>query len=295
MSGQAVLTHAPKRKVARRKVASHESVQPPNSGESGQPLNIPENAGAYLISTQLVPGELTVHPTLLGLAAPSVSEDAELEESIRKHGILQPLIVNSQKQILDGARRHGKAVKLELQTVPVIVDDRTDAVAVALSTALTRRHLNKGQRALYIFKLHNGGDKLSSRQLERRYGLCDTLFDQLNTMHKNSSDEEWAAIVAGIEAEDGSLAAQYLGYLGRLPSKGKPRTPDRVLKQRGRLMASIKSYTKHWECLEDKAQDAFISTLVKTLAAASPAMSLRLEEAFKRINTTNPAKEVSRQ
>ena len=172
----------------------------------------------------------------------------------------------------------------------MIFDDRVDAVAVALSTALSRRHLSQGQRALYIFKLHrdlNGvrsvdqpEPDLSFRELERRYGLADTLFVNLNTMRKGSSAEEWAAIVGKIESGASSLTQEYKGFAGRAVTKDQPRPPARIDKQAARSLVAIKTFSKHWDHLSLEEQTNFVLRLVKTVAGNSPDMAAVIEKAF---------------
>jgi ParB family chromosome partitioning protein len=82
-----------------------------------------------------------------------------LMESIRKHGILQPLLVQERAgggyELIAGERRYRAAQSLELESVPVIVcslDDR-DAWAVALVENLQREDLNPVEETKGILKL----------------------------------------------------------------------------------------------------------------------------------------------
>ncbi len=71
----------------------------------------------------------------------------ELAESIKQHGILQPLVVTKEKdnfQLIAGERRLKAAELLNLETVPVIVKDVSDRDKLELSIIenIQRRDLN---------------------------------------------------------------------------------------------------------------------------------------------------------
>ena len=72
----------------------------------------------------------------------------ELSESIREHGVLQPLIVRpllgGEYQLIAGERRYRAAMLAQVATVPVIIREVSDmqAMEVALVENLQRRDLN---------------------------------------------------------------------------------------------------------------------------------------------------------
>ena len=72
----------------------------------------------------------------------------ELSESIREHGVLQPLIVRpllgGEYQLIAGERRYRAAMLAQVATVPVIIREFSDmqAMEVALVENLQRRDLN---------------------------------------------------------------------------------------------------------------------------------------------------------
>jgi ParB family chromosome partitioning protein len=97
---------------------------------------------------------------------------ATLSESIRKHGILEPIIVrprDGQFEIVAGERRFQAAVQVGLEQVPVTVrdlDDRT-TMEVALSENLEREDLSPIEVALsfsdYLTKFGTTQDELAQR------------------------------------------------------------------------------------------------------------------------------------
>lgn len=79
---------------------------------------------------------------------------AELAESIRKHGLLQPILVRSKPmggyEIIAGERRWRASRMAELRTVPVVIRemDEREAAEVALIENLQREDLNAVEEAL---------------------------------------------------------------------------------------------------------------------------------------------------
>jgi ParB-like chromosome segregation protein Spo0J len=70
------------------------------------------------------PRTLKGHPSNDALFGPADSDlDPQFLESIRIAGILTPLVVRPDNLILSGHRRHAAALRLELKTVPVVVDE----------------------------------------------------------------------------------------------------------------------------------------------------------------------------
>ena len=72
----------------------------------------------------------------------------ELADSIREHGVLQPLLVRpmlgGEYQLIAGERRYRAAMMAEVSTVPVVIRELSDleAMAIALVENLQRRDLN---------------------------------------------------------------------------------------------------------------------------------------------------------
>jgi len=97
---------------------------------------------------------------------------ATLGESIRKHGILEPIIVRPRDdrfEIVAGERRFQAAVQLGLEEVPVTIrdlDDRT-AMEVSLSENLEREDLSPIEVAVsfsdYLTKFETTQDELAQR------------------------------------------------------------------------------------------------------------------------------------
>lgn len=86
---------------------------------------------------------------------------AELAESVRQHGIIQPLVVtrsgDGRFRLIAGERRLRAARKAELKKVPIVVRDEADSektLAIALIENIQREDLNAIDEALAYQQLH---------------------------------------------------------------------------------------------------------------------------------------------
>lgn len=117
----------------------------------------------------------SVQPSLLQPRA-TFTEDqlAELVESIREHGIIQPLIVRKsggKHELIAGERRWRAAAILGLSTVPVIVKQASDrdVLEMALIENLQRENLSALEEAAGYMRLKNEF-KLKQDEIARRVG-----------------------------------------------------------------------------------------------------------------------------
>ncbi len=98
----------------------------------------------------------------------------ELMESIREHGIIQPLIVrpaNGKLELIAGERRWRAAVKLQLETVPVIEREATDqgVLEMALIENIQRENLDPMEEATGYVRLSREYG-LTQEEIARRVG-----------------------------------------------------------------------------------------------------------------------------
>lgn len=130
----------------------------------------------------IAPDELTPfaqHPFQL-------REDAsmdELTESVRVYGVLSPLLARPRGEgyeLVSGHRRRAAAIKLDLQTVPVLVRKMSDdeAVILMVDSNLQRENLLPSEKAFaYKMKLdalkHQG--KATSRQIVGKSESADCI------------------------------------------------------------------------------------------------------------------------
>ncbi|MDB5085524.1 MAG: noc [Bacilli bacterium] len=112
----------------------------------------------------------------------------ELSQTIRTHGIIQPIVVRRAGQgyeLIAGERRLRAAIKIGLSTVPAIVRDLTDAQAasVALIENLQREGLTPVEEAIaynQLLTLHG----LTQESLAQRLGKGQsTIANKLRLLH----------------------------------------------------------------------------------------------------------------
>ena len=102
----------------------------------------------------------------------------ELAESIKQHGIIQPLIVRQladKYEIIAGERRYKAATLAGLSTVPVIVTNLSDAKSaeVALVENIQRKNLSSIEEAL-SYKRKIDKDNLTQEPLAKLLGLSQS-------------------------------------------------------------------------------------------------------------------------
>lgn len=102
----------------------------------------------------------------------------ELAESIKQHGIIQPLIVRQladKYEIIAGERRYKAATLAGLSTVPIIVTNLSDAKSaeVALVENIQRKNLSSIEEAL-SYKRKIDKDNLTQEQLAKLLGLSQS-------------------------------------------------------------------------------------------------------------------------
>ncbi len=99
---------------------------------------------------------------------------AELVESIRERGIIQPLIVRKtgdKYELIAGERRWRAATELKLAEAPVIIRQASDVevLELALIENLQREDLNAIEEAMAYSRLHNDFN-LTQEDISRRVG-----------------------------------------------------------------------------------------------------------------------------
>ena len=114
------------------------------------------------------------------------NEDAleELSESIKEHGIIQPLLVQREKdyyKIIAGERRWRAAKKAGLKEVPVIIKDYTEQqiVEISLIENIQREDLNPIEEAMAYKKLSEEfklkQDEVAERVSKSRVAITNSM------------------------------------------------------------------------------------------------------------------------
>lgn len=141
----------------------------------------------------------------------------ELVESIKEHGVIQPLIVSKTSsgwQLIAGERRLRSAKLAGLNTVPAIVREMNEQkkMEVALIENLQRKNLNVLETAFAYQKLIDEfnltQEQLSKRVAKSRSAVANTLriltvIDEVKEAIKNGHiSEGHARVLAGLPKED---------------------------------------------------------------------------------------------
>ena len=99
----------------------------------------------------------------------------ELSISIKKHGILQPLLVekvtDDEYRIIAGERRYRASCLADIKTIPVIVKEfsNLDRMEIAVTENVQRENLNPLEEAMaYYYLISEGG--LSQEEVSERIG-----------------------------------------------------------------------------------------------------------------------------
>jgi len=116
---------------------------------------------------------------------------AMLAESIKEHGLIQPIIVQKDKddyRIIAGERRWRAAKKANLKEVPVVVMELTDSAVLEISLIenIQRQDLNPIEEANAYRRLINDF-KITQEELARKVGKSRTSIT--NTIRLTNLDE----------------------------------------------------------------------------------------------------------
>ena len=129
---------------------------------------------------------------------------AELAESIKHHGIIQPLILmkeNDDYVIIAGERRWRAAKMVGLKEVPAIIMDVTDkeVLEISLIENIQRQDLNPIEEALAYKKLIDNF-KFTQEELSKRIGKCRTAITNCMRL-MNLDDRVKEYIIQGVLSE----------------------------------------------------------------------------------------------
>jgi ParB family chromosome partitioning protein len=224
----------------------------------------------------------------------------QLAESIKQHGILEPLLVRPEAQgkyqLIAGERRYKAATMLGLVEVPVVIRDFNDqeALQIALIENLQREDLNPLEETEGILEL-------AAIRLQKDTEYVVTLLHQAAHPERNSVDnvihtEEWKTLQEVFEALGRFTPESF--RTNRLPLL---KLPDDVLDAlrtgkiaytKARAIARVKDEDRRSELLEATInEDLSLAQIKERLAAVEvksdndtdspPPLKTRFESAYK--------------
>ena len=174
----------------------------------------------------------------------------ELAESIKQHGILQPLLIRKNckgYEIVAGERRYRAALKANLEKLPVIIKSLTDqeVVEIQLIENLQRKDVHPLDEA-YGFKNLLEISKFDTKTIAEKIGKNEAyvysrlkLLDLEETVQlafqKNEIHLGHALIIARLQPEDQKRALEYT-IDGTYSTFGKEKSQDAI------SIASLKNW-----------------------------------------------------
>lgn len=142
----------------------------------------------------------------------------ELASSIKRHGILQPLVVTGQSgsyQIVAGERRYRAAKKAGLKTVPVLVRslEELERLEIGLVENVQRVDLNPMEQAISIVRLHEQFN-IGYEEIAQRLGKANTTIINIarlvqlpdfarEALSKGTISEGHARSILAVKTEEG--------------------------------------------------------------------------------------------
>jgi ParB-like chromosome segregation protein Spo0J len=97
--------------------------------------------------------EIRVHPAAAVFPMLSDDELADLAADIKANGLLHPIVLDRDEQIVDGRNRYAACMLANVEPEFVVLDHGVDVVAYVLSANIARRHLKPGQAAMLTVRL----------------------------------------------------------------------------------------------------------------------------------------------
>lgn len=238
----------------------------------------------------------------------------QLVESIKEHGILEPLLVrpgeNGKHQLVAGERRYKAATILELSEVPVVVRDFNDqeALQVALIENLQREDLSPIEETEGILEL-------VAIRLQKNAEYVIALLNQAAHPERNSVDNV-------IHTQEWKILQEIFGGVGRftpesfrtnrLPLLNLPTDILKALREgkiaytKARAISRVKGEIQRSEMLTAAIQEDLSLTQLKERIAAietktaaaeesTPSLKTRFESAYRRVKKseiwTDPKKQ----
>jgi len=209
--------------------------------------------------------ETKIHPIAALFPPLSDEELEELAADIKERGLLYPIVLDGEGQILDGRNRLA-ACSLVGVAPQFITYEGEDPGGYALAVNLTRRHLTKGQQAMILAKAVSVSDTGLSRNgrssLAKASGVSETRIANARVVLQHAADLA-DNVVAGILSLDTAYQT----------ARQRKADAEDLAKQ-------LEGLKRHYADLEERVQAEEI-TLAEALAEA--VLRQRKEEEEKRL------------
>jgi len=112
---------------------------------------------------------MKVHPLADSFPLLSQEEFQLLVNDISVNGLINPIVLDAQGQLIDGRNRLLACEKAQVEPRFITVDQ--DPISYILSANVTRRHLSKGQQAMAVAMAYPDGGAISAGRGNKKQKL----------------------------------------------------------------------------------------------------------------------------
>jgi ParB-like chromosome segregation protein Spo0J len=156
---------------------------------------------------------------------PENNQYEELKRAIKDHGFLFPVIVNKNRELLDGYTRLKIARELGITEIPVEVYEtsgREEELDIIASLNLKRRHLTKDELVLLIDKIREMKKRLKKDNIEEQNlgsppQILQTNTDKISTRQESTEiKEELKRLVPDVQINEDTIR-RYLQIKKEVP------------------------------------------------------------------------------
>jgi len=194
--------------------------------------------------------DVRVHPFAAKFPMLKTDELQELADDIAEHGLIHPVVRDTEGQIIDGRNRLAACVLAGVEPHYVTLPEGVDPVTYILSANVQRRMLTSGQRAMAV-------------ALARSFFLSEKLHVNRFTASGQMSQRALAANEAGTTQSYVSMACTVIEYA--------PHLVDQVL-EGGRLTEAYDKYA-----LPEKRRRQEAATYLRNLRVTHPDLADQVE------------------
>lgn len=222
---------------------------------------------------------LKVHPAAELFPIMSDEEIGQLAEDIKANGLIHPLVLDSDGQLVDGRNRLKACKLIDIEPVFETLNGQ-DPVAYIVSANLNRRNLTKGQQAMALAMIYpeaeKGGRGKRSGNLKESLGFSAMRLSQARAVLRHS-EKLAKAVLQGvtpldqaleeIKAEENKLNSSE-AQLKRLRDAA-PDLADQVDEERLKLAEALAAYDERKRS-KDSAEQAATKQLQSLMITLQP-------------------------
>jgi len=190
------------------------------------------------------------HPAIMDMPMLGEADLRALTASIQNNGVMKPISLSHDGQVIDGRNRIAAAVRAGLISVPVIyLGSEVDPLSYALESAVTGRNLTRSGIVLMLYLKHPdlvamradrkggrpseekgqitvdnyqrfpGKGSESFASISEKYNVPAEYFTRLAHIHEQVDEDTWEKVKRSILDRESSISAMVAGIAGKESSK----------------------------------------------------------------------------